>query len=380
MKITDVRTRVLERPLDGSIRNPRFPWTVKRSLLTFVETEDGRLGVGESWVDGAAGDSIVAHIRSEVRPALIGEDARLTERHFKAAIDRAVVSTRRSQTWAAMSAVDIALWDLKAQAAGEPLWRLLGGNDPRVLPYASAGLYRDGQTPEEFAQEYAAYIRQGFRAVKIKVGGASLAVDVERVAKLRAAMGPEARLMVDAVSTYDVPRAIAFAKAVQPHDIYWFEQPLPIEDVAGMAKIHAQGGIPLCGIENDYGLWSFRRLLEEDAVHYVQFDPIISGGITYGRKIAALAEAYFKPVTLHHSNSVVSMLANIHLAASLPNADSVELHVFHQPLFQHAPAGALTLRDGYLHAPELPGLGVDAQALERAIVAGEAVLIGTAAE
>jgi L-alanine-DL-glutamate epimerase-like enolase superfamily enzyme len=95
----------------------------------------------------------------------------------------------------------------------------------------------------------------------------------------------------------------------------------------------------------------------------VQFDPIISGGITYGRKIAALAESFFKPVTLHHSNSIVSMLANIHLAAAVPNADSVEYHVFHQPLFDRVPPGTLDLRDGMIAAPERPGLGVDAAAL-----------------
>jgi L-alanine-DL-glutamate epimerase-like enolase superfamily enzyme len=324
-----------------------------------VETDTGLLGAGEAWVDGATANSIVAFIEGDLRPGLVGESALTPERHFKTAIDRAQVSTRRSQTWAAMSAIDIAWWDIKGQALGEPLWRLLGGHDARVLPYASAGLYKEGQTPDEFADEYAAYIAQGFRAVKIKIGGAPLSVDLVRVSKLRAAMGPDARLMVDAISAYDVPRALAFARAVAGHDIYWFEQPIPVEDVAGMRTIQSRGGIPVCGIENEYGLWSYRRLLEAEAVHFVQFDPIISGGITFGRKIAALAESFFKPVTLHHSNSIVSMLANVHLAASVPNADSVEFHVFHQPLFDRAPPGTLDLRDGHLTAPDRPGLGVD---------------------
>jgi L-alanine-DL-glutamate epimerase-like enolase superfamily enzyme len=359
MKIKDIRTRLFERPLDGTTRNPRYRWTVKRTLLVFVETDTGLIGAGETWVDGAHAGSLVSFIEEDLKPALVGQSALTPERHFKTALDMTAVSTRRSQTWAGMSAIDIALWDIKGKAAGEPLWRLLGGHDPRVLPYASAGLYKTGQSTDAFAEEYAAYVRQGFRAVKIKVGGAALPVDVERVAKLRAAMGPEARLMVDAVSAYDVPRALAFARAVAPYDVYWFEQPLPIEDVAGMAKIQAQGGIPLCGIENDYGLPNFRRLMETDAVHFVQFDPLISGGITFGRKIAALAEAFFRPVTLHHSNSIVSMLANVHLAAAVPNADSVELHVFHQPLFDRAAPGTLDLTDGHLVAPDRPGLGVD---------------------
>jgi L-alanine-DL-glutamate epimerase-like enolase superfamily enzyme len=365
MKITDVRTRVFERDLDGSTRNPRFPWTKKRTLLAFVETDTGLLGVGEAWVDGATAGSIVAFVENDLKPVLVGADPILTERHFRAAISTAEVSTRRSQTWAAMSAIDIALWDLKGQLAGLPLWRLLGGNDPRVMPYASAGLYKEGQSADEFAEEYAAYVRSGFKAVKIKVGGAPVPIDAERVSKLRAATGSDASLMVDAVSAYDVPNALAFARAVQACDLAWFEQPVAIDDLAGMRLIAEAGGIPVCGIESEYGLPTFRRLLEERAVYYVQFDPIISGGITYGRKIAALAECFHKPVTLHHSNSIVSMLANIHLAAALPNAHSVEFHVFHQPLFELAPPGTLDLNDGMIRAPERPGLGIDARALER---------------
>lgn len=357
--IRDIHVRTLEKPLDGTVRNPRYRWTVKRSFLVFVETSDGRIGVGESWVDGGSPGSLASFVEEDLKPSLVGQDSDLSEHFFRRAIDMTSVTTRRSQTWACMSAIDIALWDLKAQRAGMPLWRLLGGNNPKVMPYASAGLYKSGQTADEFAEEYADYVTKGYKAVKIKVGGASHAEDVERVTRLKHAMGPNARLMIDAVSAYDVPRAIAFARAVAPLDIYWFEQPLPIDDIEGMVRVHEAGGIPVCGIENEYGLPNFRRLIEANAVHFVQFDPIISGGITYGRKIAALAEAYFKPVTLHHSNSVVSMLTNVHLAAAIANADSVEQHVFHQPLFERAPAGTFSMADGMLTAPDRPGLGID---------------------
>ncbi len=296
---------------------------------------------------------------SDVAPQLIGQDADLVDRYWRALLDRAIVSTRRDITYNALSAIDIALWDLKGKRAGMPLWRLLGGHDRAVLPYASGGLYRDGQSPQEFGAEYAAYVSKGFRGVKIKVGGAPLAMDVARVAALRAAIGPATRLMVDAVSNLDVPRALAMAKALAAYDITWFEQPLDTVDVAGTVRVHREGGLPVAGMENERGLATFARLIESGAVHYVQFDPVVSGGLTHGRKIAALAEAHFLPVTLHHSNSIVSMLANVHLAAALPNCDSVEYHVLHQPLFERAPAGTLDLYDGRLMAPEAPGLGVD---------------------
>lgn len=363
MRIRHIRTRVFEKPLDGSMRNAKHRWTVKRSLLVFVETDSGLTGVGETWVDAGDPASLIAFIEKDLAPVLIGESALEPERHFKRAIDLGAVSVRRSQTWAGMSAIDIALWDIKAQAAREPLWRLLGGANPKVEPYASAGLYKAGQSADEFADEYADYVHRGFKAVKIKVGGAPLAVDTERVAKLRRAMGAGAKLMVDAVSNFDVPRTLAFARAAADHNLYWIEQPLPVEDIDGLARLARDCEIPICGLENEYGLWSYRRLLEKDAVFYVQLDPIISGGITFGRKIAALAEAWFKPVTLHNSNSIVSMLASLHLAAAVPNTDSIEFHVYHQPLFDRAPKGTLDLHDGVLVAPDRPGLGIDARAL-----------------
>ena len=228
MKITKIHTRVFEKAMDGAFRNPRFVWTKKRSLLTFVETDAGLTGVGESWSDGGDPASISAFIALDLAPRLLGQDPRLTEQHFRRALDLTQTSTRRSQTWAGMSAIDIALWDIKSQAAGEPLWRMLGGHDPRVRAYASGGLYRDGQPVDEFAREYASFVKAGYGAVKIKVGGAALPIDVERVAKLREAAGPHARIMVDAVSNYDVPGAIAFAQAVRRYGIAWFEQPLAI--------------------------------------------------------------------------------------------------------------------------------------------------------
>jgi L-alanine-DL-glutamate epimerase-like enolase superfamily enzyme len=359
MKIAEIRTRVLLKKMDGSVRNPRMVWTTKQTLLVFVVCDDGTIGVGEAWSDAGSPDSITAFIEKDLKPRLIGRDPDLIERFWAEALDLAIVSTRRSQTHAAMSAIDIALWDIKGKRARMPLWRLLGGDGGPVLPYASGGLYKQGQSADEFGREYGEYVRRGFTAVKIKVGGARVSEDIARVAALRRHCGPETLLMVDAVSNYDAPTAVAFARAATPYDLTWFEQPLRLTDVAGMARVHREGGIAVCGNENEMGLPSFLRLMQEDAVHFVQYDPVISGGISEGRKIAALAEAFHRPVTLHCSNSIVSMAANLHLAASLANCHSVEFHVIHQPLFERAPKGFLDLVDGRIAPPETPGLGID---------------------
>jgi L-alanine-DL-glutamate epimerase-like enolase superfamily enzyme len=359
MKIVDIVPRVLRKEMAGGLRNPRLRWRHKQVLLVFVIAEGGMVGVGETWSDGGAADPLLAFLDQDLKPMLIGRDVDLIERFWAEALDRALISTRRSTTWQMMSAIDIALWDIRGKRCGLPLWRLLGGDGRPVLAYASGGLYRDGQDVDAFGAEYGGFVRQGFTAVKIKVGGAGVAVDAARVAALRRHAGPEALLMVDAVSACDVPHALRLARAIAPHDITWFEQPLVLEDLAGMARIQVEGGIPVCGNESEYGLTAFRRLIDSNAVHYVQYDVTVSGGLSFGRKIAALAEAFHRPVTLHQSNSIVCMAANLHLAAALPNSHSIEYHVIHQPLFERAPHGFLARIDGRIAPPERPGLGID---------------------
>jgi L-alanine-DL-glutamate epimerase-like enolase superfamily enzyme len=359
MQIVDIGTVVHRHELDGRLRNPFFRWNEKITLLVFVHTEDGAIGVGEAWCAAGSPEPIAAFIRDDVRPALIGGDASLVEATLSQFRRLSHVSSRKSETDKALSAIDIALWDLKGKAAGLPLWRLLGGNNPRVPAYASGGLYREGQSAADFAEEHAHQIGDGFRSIKIKVGGASLADDIERVDALRSAVGPDVDLMVDGVASMAVPRAIMLARALAPFNVKWFEQPLPNEDIEGLARVRRDGGLPVAGNENESGLDAFRRLIASGAIDYVQFDPVVSGGITEGRKIAALAEAFHLPVTLHHSNSIVSMLANIHLAAALPNCDSIEYHMMHRWLFDEFSGDALNVIEGFVNAPETPGLGID---------------------
>ena len=341
MKIAEVATRVLRTPLDGTLRNPLFRWTEKLTLLVFVRTDDGTVGVGEAWCAAGSSAAIEAFVLNDLRPELLGQDPHLTEAVMHRARRRCAMSARKSETDKGSSAVDIALWDIKGKAAGLPIWRLLGGHDAKVAAYASGGLYRDGQSPEEFAAEHAREMDLGYRGIKIKVGGAPRAVDVARVKALRDAIGPDVELMVDGVAAMEVPAAVALARALAPYDIKWFEQPVINENMAGLARIRREGGLPIAGNENESGLDAYHRLIDSGAIDYVQFDPMISGGFTEGRKIAALAEARHLPVTLHHSNSAVSMLANLHLAAALPNCCSIEYHLLHRQLFDRAPASAL---------------------------------------
>ena len=190
MKIVDIVPRVVWKEMSGTLRNPRLRWTRKQVMLVFVVAEDGIVGVGETWSDGGSAEPLVSFLEQDLKPRLVGRDVDLVERFWAEALDIALISTRRSLTWQLMSAIDVALWDIRGKRARMPVWRLLGGDGRPVLPYASGGLYRDGQDEEAFGIEYGGFVRQGFRAVKIKVGGAPVAVDAARVASLRRHAGP----------------------------------------------------------------------------------------------------------------------------------------------------------------------------------------------
>ena len=358
MKITRVIPRIVRRDMGGRVWNPRTRWQEKVMVLVFVEADSGHLGVGEAWNTAAAPEALVATIEADLAPLVVGEDPFFVERVWQRAFRPTELSSRTGIVAAALSAVDIALWDLMGQALGQPLFRLLGAHADEVYCYASAGLYGEGKTPDALAREMAGYVAQGFTGVKMKVGGAPLAEDVCRVAAVREAVGPEIRLMVDAVYNLGVPEALRLARAVAPYDIYWLEAPVSPYDVAGQARVQAQGPIPVCGNETEYGLDRFRELIAADAVEFVQFDVAACGGISEGRRIADLARAFRRPCSLHAASSVVVMAASLHLGAALANCESIEYHMLHQWLWDRVPAGTFAPRQGFVRPPAGPGLGL----------------------
>ena len=224
--------------------------------------------------------------------------------------------------------------------------------------YASAGLYGDGKDVDALAEEMRGYLARGFTDVKLKVGGVPLDEDVARVAAVRDVVGAQGRLMVDAVYTLDVPSALRLARAFEPYDVYWFEAPVSPDDVRGQAVVNARSAIPVCGNETEYGRDRFAQLIDARAVEFVQFDIAACGGVTEGRRIAEMASAAHLPCTLHAASSAVLLAATLHLAAALPNVDSVEYHMLHQWLWDRLPADTFSVTDNLVRPPAGPGIGV----------------------
>ena len=317
---------------------------ISRDHLIFIETDTGLIGAGEGWVSGGTARALVTTLEDDVAPVVIGRDPRHISAIWEDLDFTRSISARPGIIRAAMSAVDMALWDLLGQQAGMPLYQLLGGHSDRAYVYASAGLYGKDKTVSDLAGEMSGYIAQGFTAVKMKVGGASLDVDIQRIKAVREAIGPDHHLMVDAVCGMKTHEAMALAERMKPFDIYFFEQP-----VAG-------NEIPVAGDFVDQR--EFHELLVRKSVTFLQFDLAICGGITEGLRIAATARPWWSPTTIHSAGSIVGMAASLHTAAALPNCESLEYHMLHSWLFDRAPEGFLDVEESYIRLPDTSGLGL----------------------
>ena len=220
---------------------------------------------------------------------------------------------------AAISGVDIALWDIKGKALGLPIHALLGGAfRDRVRAYAT-GLYfrRVDDQPAALAREAAAYAAQGFTAVKMKVG-LGLAADRRNIQAVREAIGPDITLMADANHAYDAKEAIRVGRVLEQAGAYWFEEPVSPEDVDGYVEVKAALDLAIAGGEAEFTRWGFRELLRRRAVDIVQPDTCSAGGLTECKRIMALASAFGVQYTPHVWGSAVGLTASLHLAATVP--------------------------------------------------------------
>ena len=383
MRIRDVRTILLEYPLPQPVFDANYSMATKPALLVEVETDDDLVGLGEAAHFGGPLRSTQTVIEGELREHLLGEDPREIERLWERMHQRAYKHARGGVLIAAMSGIDIALWDLRGKMSGMPLWRLLGGYRRRVPAYATGGFYAEGKGVRELCEEMRGYCQHGFRAVKMKVGRnsdiegsplramahrgvceVSLVEDLARVRAVRETIGSEVRLMVDANGAWDVPTAVKMGRAMEPFDIYWYEEPVSPDDLAGSADVAAKVTIPVAGYETcTYGKVGFRDYIAARAVHFVQPDVAWCGGLTEGLKIAHLAQAWNLPLALHIHGSAIAVAAAVHLLGAVANASMAEMVFPAHPLMADLVREPLVVdRTGNIELSDRPGLGVELDA------------------
>ena len=310
---------------------------------------DGAVGVGYTYTVGTGGAAVHALVARDLAPLLAGREAERIEEIWQAMWWALHYGGRGGAQALAISAVDIALWDLRARRQGTPLWRVLGGFDPRVPCYAG-GIDLD-LSVDALLRQTDDNLKAGFRAIKMKVGRPSLREDVERVRAMRAHLGAEFPLMVDANMRWSVDDAIRAARALREFEPVWLEEPTSPDDVAGHARIVREGGLPIAAGENLHTLYEFRQLIAAGGVTFPEPDVTNCGGVTVFMKVCHLAEAFNLPVTSHGAHDVT-----VHLLAAAPNRSYLEAHGFGLDRFIAEP---LDLQAGAAVAPDRPGHGVE---------------------
>jgi L-alanine-DL-glutamate epimerase-like enolase superfamily enzyme len=312
-----------------------------------LRDSDGGEGVGYSFTVGTAGAAVHVLVDRYLKPLLSGRDPSRIEALWREMWWALHYGGRGGPTSLAVSAVDIALWDLAARRAGLPLWRLLGGFDPLVPAYAG-GI--DLELPlDALLRQTDDNLAKGFRAIKMKVGRKRLAEDVERVKAMRAHLG-ELPLMVDANMRWTADEAIRAARAFLPHDVFWLEEPTIPDDVGGHVRILRDGGLPVATGENLHTLHEFQHMIAAGGVTFPEPDVTNCGGVTVFMKVAHLAEAHNLPVTSHGAHDIT-----VHLLAAAPNRSYLEAHGFGLDRYIETP---LRLEDGFARAPDRPGHGI----------------------
>ena len=319
-----------------------------------VKTDQGLEGVGVTYHE-VGGSAVRALIKDDMLPLLKGRDPFDTDviwREFFATF-RGV--GRKGLMFCALSAIDFALWDLKGKILDMPLHRLLGGGRSRIPVYASGGWtsYEDDELVEEMQQ----MVRDGYTMVKFKAGydgGRQPNRDVERVRKIREALGPKIGLMIDANNCWDAATAVQFCNRVREYDIMLMEEPVFADDIPGLARFKRGTDIPLGTGEHEYTKWGIRDLLLADAADIVQVDGARAGGYTEIMKCAALCEAWNVKLAPHAMEHIHIPIASV--VGCVPFLERLRLF---EPITHLVYKNAQVPTDGYLDVIEAPGHGLE---------------------
>ena len=366
MPITHLTAKAVAIPLRRKTRMSTRALTERQFLLVWLSDDDGVTGMGYSYAGTVGGQLLADTVRDVLSAVVLGSDADDIPGLWRRMYQESILIGRRGAVLRAMSAVDIALWDLRARRCGVSLARLLGGSTARPLPaYASGGYYRadDASPSEAVGTEIAAARGLGFTDHKIKVGGLTVAEDAERVAAAAHAIGGRGRLALDANNAYlTVAEALraarAFERAAGDAGLWWFEEPLSPDNVAGHAELAATLETPVASGEIHQTRWDFAALIERRAVDILQPDVGVAGGVTEFLRIAHAAEMFDIPIAPHWH-------ANLHaqLAAALPGTLTIEYFALADDIYNFealvTEETRLQVQNGQIQLSDRPGIGVE---------------------
>jgi L-alanine-DL-glutamate epimerase-like enolase superfamily enzyme len=363
-KVTRVEAIHLQKPLKDRFWMAAAPIggmkPMASRLIVKVYTDAGIVGYGE----GGGGAEL---FRQGFADLVIGEDpfmvGKVWEKMFAVTYERELARRgwSREGVISAMAGLDAALYDIMSKSAGLPLYKFLGGYRDNVPVYVTGGYYREGKGIKELVDEIHSYVEQGFNAIKLKVGGISggfrVEDDYDRVRAVREAVGPTVRIMLDANQGWDVTTTIKASNKLYDLDITWLEEPLHwYDDVEALKRVKLNTRIPLASGESEITRWGARRLMETEAIDFMQFDCHAHSGITEWRKLAGMASMMHIWLAPHHEPHV-----HAHLLASVPNGYILESFAnpdrdpFWFEIYDRKP----WIEKSILYLDDTPGLGIE---------------------
>jgi len=352
MKITSLESILLHVPTRRLIADSHNLVEKFEVVLVRIGTDEGVAGSGYTLTVGYGGSVICKAIDTHFKKAVIGQDPfdvkkiwhdmYWGETHW---VGRAGVTTM------AMAAVDIAIWDIMAKACEKPLWKLLGGFCAQVPAYNTDGGWLSW-SEEELIRDMSRMIEEGFKGVKMKVGQKDSRQDLKRVEAVRKSLGDEVTLMVDVNQKWDLHTAMAVGRKLEAFDIFWLEEPLHPDDISGHAKLARELNTPIALGEHVYTKYAFRDYIQAGGAEIIQVDVARIGGVTEFMTVAALADSFNLKISPHAGDL---MQVHQHLVCAAPNALFLEYIPWALDLF----VNPVTVRDGFLQAPEVPGAATD---------------------
>ena len=347
MKIGRVVVHPLRLPLPRPLRTSIHDIRAVDTVLVELQGEGGAIGSGYCFAFGERRARALQSLVEDLATVYEGQDARATRALFDRAWRSINFLGHTGVSVMALAALDTACWDLAAQAAEQPLWRFLGAARGSVPVYASSGLWLD-RSVDELVEEARAFVAAGHRAVKMRLGR-SHEDDLARARALRAALGPDVKLLADVNQGWDEITAIRTGRDLEEIGLYWLEEPLPYEDLEGSARVAAALVTPIASGETEYGWLGMKRYLDARAADILMPDLQRMGGVTGYLKAVNLCEAYQTPVSSH-----LFVESSGPVLATAPNGVILEHMDWWESLFDDR----LAIVDGAVVLPDRPGIGL----------------------
>lgn len=350
MKITDIEITGYSANHKKPYTNGKYTYASTDIVICQVKTDEGVTGIGWTY-----GSDVVVDTMLQIRPWLIGEDPFNTERNWDK-MYQPKLNGRRGYETRAISGLDVAMWDIMGKVADRPIRKLLGAYRDRIPSYIAGGYYEEGKTIEDLQAEMVAHVKKGAKAVKMKIGAAPLFTDIERIDAVRDAVGPEVKLLVDANNAYNRIDALKMGLELDRRDIYWFEEPLHPDDIAGSAELVRKLNTPIAIGENEYTRWGFKQLMDANAAQIFNTDALVLGGITEWKKVADYAQACHMLIAPHGDQEI-----HTQLVSAIPNGLIAEyydenLNSLLAAMFKkHLEVDA----EGWITPFDAPGIGVE---------------------